>query len=453
MKRYYDREEELRILGRQLSLVPSNQCSRLVVITGRRRVGKTQLIWHAMRNSDVPFIYLFSSRTTQKVLINYWLTTIQQTLGLSYLPQCERLSQVVEFLLIQAKERQINVAIDECQEINFIEPSFWSEVQNFWDFNRQGSQLFLMMSGSVASAMRNIFQEYSEPLYGRVNHFVHVRPFDIQVLEEIFRDYSPSFKPDDLLALYTLTGGVAWFVEELMEQGAFTLEKMADIAFTSGSTFINDGEILMANEFRADANVNRAILQGIASGITKREELQNLVGPTQISGALSRLEKQFELIAKSSPVMETNYRKSRYKMTDQYLMFWFTFVQATQALVESSDYGAAKKHFLASYETFSGRALEQLFLEKFRISKRFSLLGSWWDRKGENEIDLIAEDDTSVFFFEIKRNSKKINLQTLLRKTEVFLAQHEKLRQKKIVVRGLSLDDLTKDVDVICHQD
>ena len=159
-----------------------------------------------------------------------------------------------------------------------IEPSFWSEVQKVWDINKKNSQVFLMMSGSIASAMRNIFNEYSEPLYGRVDRFIQVRPFGISVLEEILNDYHPRFSPDDLLGLYSVTGGIPWFVEDLMDRGATTIKKMAESIFQSGSKFIMDGEILLANEFRSEGAVNRTLLQAIASGVTKPKQLPSIEG-------------------------------------------------------------------------------------------------------------------------------------------------------------------------------
>lgn len=447
MKKYYDREVEQKILREESALVSANQTSRLAVITGRRRVGKTELILRSMKSEkDIPFIYLFASRIAPNALIRDWLNSISTVLGTGFVPHCERLSQVVEYLLILGKTQRINVAIDECQDINAIEPSFWSEVQKAWDLKKKNSQVFLMMSGSIASAMRNIFNEYSEPLYGRVDRFIQVRPFGVRVLEEILRDYNPRFTSDDLLALYTLTGGIPWFVEDLMDRGATTIKKMAEVVFQPGSKFIMDGEILLANEFRKDGTLNRTLLQAIASGLTKREELQNLIGDVSVSGSLSRLEKQYELITKEAPLFAKNERKGRYRIADRYLLFWFAFVQSNEQLMAQNNFEALKAEFLNRYETFSGRALEQAFFDTFRESKKFETLGRWWDRKGQNEIDLIAIDKSSVYFFEIKRNPKKYSAQALLTKIAAFLKEVPALQNKTLYFRGLSLADMQKDV-------
>ena len=130
MKKYYDRELEQKVLHEESYLVSATQTSRLVVITGRRRVGKTELILRTMRDEQgIPFIYLFASRIAPGALIKDWLQTIASVLGTSFAPQCERLSQVIEYLLFLGKTQRTNVALDECHDLNMIDPSFWSEVQ------------------------------------------------------------------------------------------------------------------------------------------------------------------------------------------------------------------------------------------------------------------------------------------------------------------------------------
>ena len=176
---YCTREQGFQSLIQEMNLVRKVGHSCMVVIYGERHSGKTQLIYDAVKTADnIPFVYLSCRSTSQETLINEWLLTIGQALGIEDHPHCERLAHVLEFLLKLARERQINVAIDDCQELCQVESSFWSEVQCFWDLNRDDSRLFLMMSGSPDSVMRHIFFNYSEPLYGRWDRSVHLRPLD-----------------------------------------------------------------------------------------------------------------------------------------------------------------------------------------------------------------------------------------------------------------------------------
>ena len=445
LKKFYDREAEQSFLVEEASLSQSLKSARLVVVTGRRRVGKTELLLRSLSKSgEVPFIYLFATRLTARALISEWVRSIASVIDMPFLPQFDRLSQVVEYLLYVARTRPIHVAIDECQDLNVIEPSFWSEVQRIWDLNKQGAQMLLVMSGSVASAMRNIFQGYSEPLYGRVDKFIFVRPFEIGTIDAILADYSPTHTDEDLLALYTLTGGVVWFIEELMVRGAFTLETMAETVFEAGSKFAMDGEVLLANEFRHDATVNRTLLHAIAAGKTKREELQALIPDTNISGALSRLENHYELIRENKPVLSPNYRRTRYQITDRYLAFWFSFVAGQSSLLAQNNFDGMRKGFLSAYSDFSGRALEQCFKDTLRASHLFTEIGPWWDRKGLNEIDIVALRDDEIFFFEVKRAKRKYSAAQLSAKVKAFLSLVPKLQGRQIRIGGLSLADLRK---------
>ncbi len=96
------------------------------------------------------------------------------------------------------------------------------------------------------------------------------------------------------------------------------------------------------------------------------------------------------------------------------------------------------------YETFSGFALEGYFREKFIEGRRYTKIGSWWDRKGENEIDLICEDElhNRLDLFEVKRDAARIDLTALEKKAEAFLRKNPELNSRKISFGGLSLEDL-----------
>lgn len=267
---------------------------------------------------------------------------------------------------------------------------------------------------------------------------------------EILKDHRANFSNTDLLALYLLTGGVPWFVAELMDRNATDLESMSRIVFRDGSKFAMDGEILLANEFRADATVNRTLLRAIANGVTRRDELQNFIGPVSVSGYLSRLENQFELIAQNVPVLGEDYRRVRYKLTDRYLAFWLAFILGNDSLLAQNNFEAARQDFLRRFDDFSGRALEQFFLERFRESQRFATLGAWWDRRGNNEIDLIAQDNAdNIWFFEVKRNALKYNRKTFEAKVSAFVQNNPTVRKCRLYVRGLSTQDMTTDVSTL----
>ena len=446
---FYDRETEQKEIKRLMSLVEKTKKSRMLVVTGRRRVGKTSLLLHTCQQDRVPCLYFFVTKyALEEQLAQRWLTEIGDKLQLKYLPPLKRLIDVLEFVLDYSKQQRLNVIIDECQEIDRFRPAFWSELQRLWDLEKEGSQTLLALSGSIASAMRHIFEDYSEPLFGRPDAFLRIQAFKTSVLEEILWSYQPNATNDDLLALYVITGGVAHYVMSMMDQEAWNLDKICDVVFNPNSAFIGEGSVMLANEFKSEYGVYFALLQLIARGVTKRNELQDHF-EGQISGQLQRLETYYELINKSAPLLgQSNQRGLRFKMNDRFLMFWFSFIHGQQEKIEANNFVGLKEGFKKQYADFSGRALEQFFLEKLRESGQYSALGQWWSRDGQVEIDLIAIDETNqrIRFFEIKRNPKKIDINALMTKAASFFAANPKLRNYNATYEGLSLEDMRKAI-------
>ena len=96
------------------------------------------------------------------------------------------------------------------------------------------------------------------------------------------------------------------------------------------------------------------------------------------------------------------------------------------------------------YEAFSGHALEWYFRWKFMEEGKYTRIDSWWDRKGENEIDLVCDDEVlgRLDFFEVKRDPRKIDIGLLKRKSEAFFSKNPALRSRTARFAGLSLPDM-----------
>ena len=303
--------------------------------------------------------------------------------------------------------------------------------------------------------MRLIFQDYSKPLFGRTDVFLQLRPFAPSVLQEILRDEKPDFSSEDLLLFYAVTGGVARYAEQFVVTGAFSEEAMIEEIFRDSSYFLTEAEVLLANEFKVESRYYSILVEAIARGVTKRAELQNLVPEIQVSGLLDRLQKRYGMIRKVEPLFNMDYRKVRYSLNDPYLAFWYAFVHRERTLLNAHQFEELKRRFRQQYADFSGRTLEGWFREKFWESGLYPQVGSWWNRKGENEIDLIAVNDERriAWVFEIKRNSRKVDLLVLQSKANAMLASCRSLDGYEIRTKGLSMDDMIRPVEEIAPFD
>jgi uncharacterized protein len=148
-----------------------------------------------------------------------------------------------------SKITPFTLIIDEFQEFFHIAPSVYSEMQHYWDVNKDESKINLMVCGSVFSLMHKIFENSKEPLFGRATHLLKIRPFTTSVLKEILNHNNPSWTPGDLLALFSFTGGVAKYVQLFIDEGAYTTQSMIDRIVREDSLFLQEGKNMLIEEF------------------------------------------------------------------------------------------------------------------------------------------------------------------------------------------------------------
>lgn len=420
----------------------STQNAQMTVVTGRRRIGKTQLLLKATEGQ--PTLYFFVARKAESFLCLDFQQEIKGKLGVPIMGEVSGFGKLFKFLMELSKERSFNLIIDEFQEFFNIAPYVYSDMQQYWDLNKGQSKISLLLSGSVHSLMHKIFQNSKEPLFGRATAMLRVGPFETGVLLEILKDHNPLYTKEDLLALYTFTGGVAKYVQLLMDAGAYTLETMLDYIIKEDSTFIPEGKNMLIEEFGKEYANYFTILSAIARGENTRAKIEAVVN-REIGGYLTKLEYDYGLISKVTPIFSKVETKNvRYTLEDNFLSFWFRFIYKYSYMVEIGGYKQLKEIVLRDYPTFSGKILERYFRTKLIEQNVFTRIGGYWDRKGENEIDIVAvnELDKTADIIEIKRNADKIDKHKLEQKSNYLRKVNGELDDYTINLRALSMNDM-----------
>lgn len=438
--RFFDRKEEIASLREIREMARSN--AQFTVVTGRRRIGKTSLVWKAYE--DEPILYFFVARKAEGDLCEDFRIEIETKLGLPIMGRAERFAEIFEFLMKYSAEHPITLFVDEFQEFFRVNKSVYSDMQRIWDIYSSQARINLIVCGSIYSMMSKIFKDKKEPLYNRQTRFMTVRPFAPTVLKEILMEYHSDYTAEDLLALYSFTGGVAKYVQLLVDAGAATKEKMLNQIVKADSIFLGEGKSVLIEEFGKDYGVYFSILSAIARGKTSRSEIENVVG-REIGGYLTKLENEYEVIAKKQPLFEKSSTKNmRYTIEDNFFTFWFRFIYKYSYMLEIENYESVKTIINRDYETFSGLMLERYFKRVLIEHRAYTRIGGWWDRKGENEIDIVAENELNdeATFFEVKRKVGNIDLELLEQKAAVFLRATGVFKGYSISCKGLSMDDM-----------
>ena len=438
--RFFDRTEEIASLKEILGLSKSN--AQFTVVTGRRRIGKTSLVWKAYEKE--PILYFFVARKAESDLCADYIQEIENKLTIPTMGRVERFPEIFEYLMKISIERPITLFIDEFQEFFKVNKSVYSEMQRIWDMYHTKARINLIVCGSIFSMMTKIFKNKKEPLYNRQTRFMSIKPFSPAVLKEIMAEYNPHYTTEDLLALYSFTGGVAKYVQLLVDAGATTKIKMLNHIIKADSVFIGEGKSILIEEFGKDYGVYFSILSAIARGKTLRSEIEQIVG-REIGGYLTKLEKEYEVITKNQPIFEKSSTKNvHYTIEDNFFTFWFRFIYKYNYMLEIENYDAVKTIINRDYETFSGKMLERYFRRVLVESKEFTRIGSWWDRKGENEIDIVAENELNdeAIFIEVKRKEENFDAEVLNEKVNVFTRATGKFKDYAVSQKGLSMTDM-----------
>ena len=437
--KFYDREKEtfelLRI--RQLTIDDS---SRLTLVTGRRRIGKTTLIQRTY--ADCALVYLYVKRRNEKELIRTFCEAIRSQIDIFIPDGIARFADLRRVLLDYSKQHPFTLVLDEFQEFVHINSEIFQDMQELWDTYHNQTHLNLIISGSAYRLIQNIFMDKGEPLFNRADFIIRLQPFRLPVLKQILQDHAPIYQPDDLLALYMITGGVPKYIAWLLDNNCYTYNDMYRYVFSEMSHFLEEGNTLLVSEFGKNYGVYFSILQEIANGYVTQSAIESQLGGISIGGYLRHLEDTFQLIARERPILAKKETQTvRFRIKDNFLRFWFRYADKYHFMIEMQNYDGLCKLALADYPTYSGYVLEQYFRQQLAESGLYKEVNAWWQRRAivhneqsiDAEVDVIALsiEGRKALVAEVKRNSDNYN-------HALFMAKVHYLRQTAL--KGYSIE-------------
>lgn len=436
--KFYNRESEQEQLLKWSQQATEGQSS-LTLMVGRRRVGKTALLHQSYQGQSS--LYLFISRKSEPLLCEEFADQIRTQLGVPIYGQPKQLREIITILFEYAEHNPLTLILDEFQDVGRVNSGFFSDLQNLWDQFRPRCKLHLICCGSLYSLMTRIFQDSKEPLFGRADHRLNLKPLKPAYIAELLIDQE-RFSPENLLTWYSLSGGVPKYLEWLSQTDPsidFWQEWLGE-----HSLVIEEGKYRLAEEFGAEQSTYFSILACIATGKTSRSDIESVL-EVSVGPYLQKLEGEFDIIKRIQPVLSTpKSRQIKYRIQDAFLSFWFRFVYRYRSVVEIGNFAFLQQVIQRDFATYSGEWLERLFQEQLAATGKYSLIGNYWESGNRNEIDIVAlnEWDKIALIAEVKRNPKNIRLGKLKEKSRKL---EQLLKGYQIEYRGLSLVDLIKD--------
>ncbi|MBI1883147.1 MAG: ATP-binding protein [Chlamydiae bacterium] len=424
--KFYNREQELSSLSEIAELSKRN--SHFVVVTGRRRVGKTELIRHFLKGRK-DFFYFFVSRKKSHILLMEFQEVLIEQIPILASTSFKSLGDFFLFLFNYMKEHPTVIIFDEFQNFEFVDPSVFSIFQNLWDQLKDEVKGTFIFVGSIFTLMQKIFEGRKEPLYGRATSKLLIEPLQPDVIQSILSDYHVD-AATHLPFFYGVFGGIPkyyFLLDRYMLFGKSYDKIIEKFYCEENAPLRNEGKELLIEEFGKNYHLYFSILEVVAGGETQMARIADGTGinVNSISKYLEELTAYYQILERRVPITDRKHEKKlgRYYIKDPALKFWFRYVFRHQSLLEIGDVKNLLKKISSDLPTFLGRSFEELV--RALLLKRnsdhflpfkFTDIGGFWTKRGD-EIDIVAldEDKNQVLFGECKLNGERLHRGDILK--------------------------------------
>ena len=411
---FVNRESEIQALLERMS---SNK-AEFVIVYGRRRIGKTELLRKTFAKGKViHFVADLGADQDQR-------RRLSETVNLVYpnpLLQAEippGLDSLLRYIITLAEKDRIVLILDEFPYLCSSDPALPSVLQRIWDEVGKDSKLYLILCGSFISFMEREVLGHKSPLYGRRTGQLLVHPLLLRTLKDFF----PGYSPEERIITYAILGGVPAYLIQFSDK--VSIRQNIERQILKPTAFLHDEVRFILMEELRDPKHYLSVLQSIAFGNTRMNDIVQRTGMERgpVSKYLSVLQ-DLRLIEREIPVTEKHPEKSRkgiYRLSDNFFRFSFRFVLPYKSrFVEGGERKALEEEILPHLDNFIGQTFDKICVEILRYlvdAKKLKLsydrAGRWWS--GNEEIDLVAvAGDKPVFAAECKWSKRPVGIDIL----------------------------------------
>lgn len=448
---FVGRAQELELLER----LWEHPRSRMLVIYGRRRVGKSRLITQWIKSSGRRALFWTADpdskaaqlRSFSQALFNFSFPGSPAPETFTYASWDQAFQQVAAL----AQSERLCLAIDEFTYLLQTDMAMAGRLQRIWDQLLEGTNLFLIISGSHLGMMQRGILSYQAPLYGRASSTLHLQPLSYGHTQQFF----PGYKAEDRVAIYSTFGGIPAYWNLLDGRKSLT-HNLIEVLLKPGAVMESEGRLLL-QDFLDDTHNYITIMRAIAHGNNTPKQMEAFTGidNVHISSYLSKLVEvgyihRYETVTARNPT-----RTGRYYIIDPYLRFYFRFLASRSSQLAMQEPKQTLEEITQHMPAFIGSyTWEELCREwVLRASNRGILpvvadrVESAWLKDCQVDVAGINFEQRTMILGECKWTSHSGNvdiLEGLVAKTEKIIPEIKEGQHWKILFLGFSRDRWTQ---------
>ncbi len=428
--RFINRESELSLLEE----MSQSGRAELLVLYGRRRVGKTELLRHFARKQTG--VFFTATQSTDKNLLASWSQALWRYKQGEDLPDFTfpNWEASFKFLASMAEEKALMAVIDEFPYLVEANSALPSILQKMWDETLRHSQVFLVLCGSSIGMMEKHTLSHSSPLYGRRSGQINLAPLNFSAARQFF----PNLSFVEQVEIYAVLGGMPAYLQRFKVKQSLAENVITQI-LTPNRFLYDEPLFLLHSELRQPRNYF-AILQAIAYGNTRPNAIAQAsgVGDVRVVSRYLSVLQDLRLVKRDVPVTDKPHRsrKGIYSLADNFLRFWFRFVAPHRSELAQGEGEALWQTKIAPYlSEFTGPVFEQIWRQlvwerakagAFPFMPR--RVGGWWTSAQEVDLVAVNEDEGALLLGECKWRNRPVGsniLAELQSKTDILQAHFQ----------------------------
>ncbi|HAS56429.1 MAG TPA: hypothetical protein DD377_03025 [Firmicutes bacterium] len=470
---FYGREEE----SKKLEELYNSKKPELLVLYGRRRIGKTYLLSHFSSSINNRVIRYTAFEENIIKNLNYLSNEVYRYFNLpNSLPGFKNYYDLFDFILKQQVNEKIVIILDEYQFMSKADQSLDSILENFFDKAKETNKnIFLILCGSAISFMSELTENYKKPLYGRRTCLMELKPFDFKTARLFLNSYSIL----EQVKIYLLIGGVAQYLA-LFDNGNGYKNNIIKNCFDKTGYLFQEASVLLRTEFNEISSPS-SILESIGNGCSKFNEIvqDSHMSPQLSAKLLNAFCKNLHITKKIVPIGEQdNSKKTIYKFDDNYFSFYYGFLSKKKDILESGlvdlNYFYDEYFTEQMQNTLLGHPFESLCMEALiSLNKKLKLpfvgesYGTFWGNnpltKEETDIDVVIKSKDKILLGECKFTNKRIKINEyndLARDGNGCFANYKKyyylfsksgFEDNLCSIKDVNLFDLNEIINALCE--